>query len=265
MNIPDAVAAKIRFFDNIYLPSIERGNFQKPFDDLDRGTRVLSNEIECSQYMALYGGHHFYKLYAAYKSTKFENIKGRNVEIFDWGCGQALATCILIDYLIDTGIEVNVSSITLIEPSAVALQCGCNYVRQMFQNQASIDSIIRKVGKYIDELLPIDLISSPSNIKIHLFSNILDVAGLNLTQLHQLLTGSFQGINRIICTSPDSYSQKHRLDTFCNLFSQSHQPVNELNSSEAIYEEIFYAASNEFERRKIGRYERQFTVNLTQD
>jgi hypothetical protein len=263
MNIPSAEEARTKFFDTIYRPSIERANFQKPFDDLDRGTRVLSNETECNQYMALYGGHHFHKLYAAYRSTRFENVEGRNVEIIDWGCGQALATCILIDYLIDTGIKLNASSITLIEPSAVALQCGYKHVRQMFQNHASIDSAIRKIGKYMDELLPADLISDPSNIKIHLFSNIIDVEGFDLRQLHQLVTGSFQGINRIICTSPDNL-RKQRLDTFYELFLQSHQPARESNSSEEIYGEIFYAANRRFERRRIGRYERQFTVNLTQ-
>ncbi len=264
MNIPSAEEARIRFFDSIYRPSIERANFQKPFDDLDRGTRVLSNETECNQYMALYGGHHFHKLYAAYSSTRFENIEGRNIEIIDWGCGQALATCILIDYLIDTGIRLNLSSITLIEPSAVALQCGCNYIRQMVQNNASIDSATRGVGKYIDELLPVDLISEPNNIKIHLFSNIVDVEGFDLRHLHQLVINSFQGMNRIICTSPDNL-RKQRLDAFYDLFLQSHQPSRESNSSEAIYGDIFYAANRRFERRRIGRYERQFTVNLTQN
>jgi hypothetical protein len=263
MNIPSAEAARIRFFDNIYRLSIEKANFQKPFDDLDRGTRVLSNETECNQYIALYGGHHFHKLYAAYRSTRFENIKDRNVEIIDWGCGQALATCILVDYLIDTDIELNVSSVTLIEPSAIALQCGCNYVHQMLQNSLSIGSMLRRISKYIDELLPVDLVSDPGNIKIHLFSNIIDLEGFDLRQLHRLIIDSFQGVNRIIYTSPDNL-RKQRLDTFYDLFLQSHQPMRESNSNEAIYGEIFYAANRRFEQRRIGRYERQFTVNLTQ-
>lgn len=178
------------------------------------------------------------------------------------GCGQALATCVLIDYLIEKGINLNVLSITLIEPSLLALQCGCNYVRQMFQNNASIDSAVVKINKYIDELLPTDLASDPNNIKIHLFSNIIDVEGFDLRQLYQLVLDSFQGINRIICTSPDNPRQQ-RLHTFYNLFSQSHQIFWESSSSEAIYREVFYAANRRFEQRRIGRCERQFTVNLT--
>lgn len=263
MNIPSLEEARIRFFDSIYRPSIVRANFQKPFDDLDRGTRVLKNETECNQYIALYGGHHFYKLYAAYASTNFENINSRDVEIIDWGCGQALATCVLIDYLIEIGVKLNVVSITLIEPSLVALQCGCNHIQQMFQNDAATNSAIRKVNKYIDDLVPTDLVSESNNIKIHLFSNIIDVEGFDLIQLHQLVVNSFQGRNRIICTSPDNLRQ-HRLDTFHSLFSQSPQLTRASSTSEAIDGEIFYAANGRFEQRRIGRCERQFTVNLTQ-
>lgn len=263
MHIPSLEEAKIRFFDSIYRPSIARANFQRPYDDLDRGTRVLSSETECNQYIARYGGHHFYKLYAAYASTRFEHIKGRDVEIIDWGCGQALATCILIDYLIEIGIKLNVISITLIEPSLVALQCGCNHIQQMFQNDAPANSIIRKVNKYIDDLVSTDLVSEPDSIKIHFFSNIIDVEGFDLMQLHQLVVNSFQGRNRIICTSPGN-SQQQRLDTFYSLFSQSHQLARVSSTSETIYGEIFYAANRRFEQRKITRCERQFSVNLTQ-
>jgi hypothetical protein len=46
MNIPSLEEAKERFFDGIYRPSIPRANFQKPFDDLDRGTRILMAAIQ---------------------------------------------------------------------------------------------------------------------------------------------------------------------------------------------------------------------------
>jgi hypothetical protein len=263
MNIPSLEEAKERFFDGIYRPSIPRANFQKPFDGLDRGTRILSTATECNQYIALYAGHHFHKLYAAFASTQFENIDDREVEIVDWGCGQALATCILIDYLIERGINLNVLSITLIEPSEIALQCGYNYIKQMFQNNASIDSVVRRVNKSIDDVLPVDLVSQSNVIKIHLFSNIIDVEGFDLARLHRLIVDSFQGINQIICTSPDNFRQQ-RLDTFYNLFSQSHQPTRVVSLKEAIFEEVFYAANNRFEQLRIGRCEKQFTVNLTQ-
>jgi hypothetical protein len=262
MKILSPQEAQIRFISSIYRASVTEAAIRPRFDNLDYGTRVLSDESECISYIALYGGHHFYKLYAAYASTKFENIEGRDIEIIDWGCGQALATCVLIDYLIEKNINLNVSSITLIEPSTFALQRGQSLVQRMFQNNPSTHSVVRLVNKYIDALTPNDLVSEPDSIKIHLFSNIIDVEGFDLTQLYQLICSSFHGINRVICTSPDNARQQ-RLETFYNLFP-SHQVSRASSSSEPINREVFYAATGRYEERRIGRYERQFTVNLTQ-
>ena len=140
MNIPSSQEAQIRF-SSIYRASVTKAAIRVPFDNLENGTKVLSDESECTRYIALYGGHHFYKLYAAYDSTKFEKIKGRDVEIFDWGCGQALATCVLIDYLMEKKVDLNVLSITLIEPSIVALQRGRSLTQQMFQNDKWMSTI----------------------------------------------------------------------------------------------------------------------------
>jgi hypothetical protein len=260
MNIPNLQKASRRF-SNIYKDSVAKAAVRVPFDSLENGTRVLQDESECVRYIALYGGHHFYKLYAAYESTMWKNIEDKNIEIFDWGCGQALATCVLVDYLMEKNINLNVISITLIEPSTVALQSGLSLVRQIFQNDSSTNSMVRLVNKYMDDLTSNDLVSKPDSIKIHLFSNIIDVEGFDLRRLYQLMVNSFQGVNRIICTSPDNARQQ-RLKDFCNLFSQSHQVTSPYSSSEAIYGEVFYAASGNYKELRIGRYERQFTVKL---
>jgi hypothetical protein len=264
MNIPSSQLSSIRFFSNIYRDSVTRAAVRVPFDGLDNGTRVLKDESECVKYMALYGGHHFHKLYAAYESTMFKNIEGKNIEIFDWGCGQALATCVLVDYLIEKTIDLDVISITLIEPSVLALQSGRSLIRQMFQSDSSTDSIVRLVNKYIDDLTSNDLVTKPDSIKLHLFSNIIDVEAFDLRRLYQLIVSSFQGVNRVICTSPNNGRQQ-RLETFYNLFVQGDHKVDMASSSiESIYGEVFYAATNKYENREISRCERQFTVKLSQ-
>jgi hypothetical protein len=263
MKIPSPQEPQIRFFSSIYRDSVTSAAIRVPFDNLDNGTRFLSDESECIRYIALYGGHHFHKLYAAYASTTFEKIEGRDIEIIDWGCGQALATCVLIDYLIEKNISLNVSSITLIEPSPFALQRGRSLVQQMFQNNPSTHSVVRLVNKYIDDLTPNDLVSEPDSIKIHLFSNIIDVQTFDLTQLYQLICSSFHGINRVICTSPYNEGQQ-RLETFYNLFPSHHQVIGASSSSEPIQGEVFYVKTRRYEVREISRCERQFTVNLTQ-
>lgn len=264
MNIPSSPQSSIKFFNNIYKDSVAKAAIRVPFDNLDNGTRVLKDESECIRYIALYGGHHFHKLYAAYESTMFKNIKGETIEIFDWGCGQALATCVLVDYLIEKNIDLDVMSITLIEPSILALQSGHSLIRQMFQSDSSIDSVVRLVNKYMDDLTSNDLATKPDSIKIHLFSNIIDVEAFDLMRLYQLMVKSFQGVNRVICTSPNNGRQQ-RLEMFYSLFVQGDHAVTTASSSvESIYGEVFYASTNKYEKREISRCERQFTVKLPQ-
>jgi hypothetical protein len=152
-------------------------------------------------------------------------------------------------------------SITLIEPSSIALNRGCRFIQQMFQNDFSINTTIRVVNKYIDDLNTSDLPSHTDTIKIHLFSNLIDVEAFNIDGLYQLIVNSFKGLNCVICTSPDNY-RRNRLDQFYNLFEESCDVRNSVQSDQEIYKEIFYFKTRKYERLRIGRCERQFTVNL---
>ncbi|WP_414623350.1 hypothetical protein [Calothrix sp. CCY 0018] len=258
--IPSQNQAQTRFFNDIYIP--RTGKIQIPFDNLDGGTRVLSDETECDRYIALYGGHHFHKLYAAFSSTNFKYTDGKSVEIIDWGCGQATATCVLIDYLIERGIKPEIKSITLIEPSSIALCRGYNFVCQMLQPNLLNHSIIKTVNKNIDYLEFSDFITSDSNIKIHLFSNIIDVEAFDLSKLYNLIINCFQGINRIICTSPYQTARNYRIDNFYSMFGEYPGTKNPFHSDEEIFQEIFKVATRKFEKSRIARYERQFSVKL---
>lgn len=258
--IPSSQQAQKRFFDDIYIP--RTGKIQVPFDNLDGGTRVLSEVAECDRYIALYGGHHFYKLYAALSSTNFDYTDGKSIEIIDWGCGQAIAACVLIDYLIEQGIKPEIKSITLIEPSSIALWRGYDFVRQMLHPNLLNHSIIKIVNKNIDDLEFSDFVTSDNNIKIHLFSNIIDVEAFDLSKLYNLIINCFQGMNRIICTSPYQNAKNYRIDDFHSMFCEYPGTRNSFHSDEGIFKEIFKVATGKFETSRIARYERQFTIKL---
>ena len=252
---------QVRFFEDIYKSKIEKLPLLRDVD-INHGRKVLNTEAECDKYIALYGGHHFHKLYAAFSSTNFQYTEGKSVEIIDWGCGQALATCVLIDYLIEKRISPKIESITLVEPSSIALWRGYSFVRQMLQHTFSNNSLIQTVNKCIDNLNSSDFVSSYSNIKIHLFSNILDVEDFDLKKLYQLIINSFSGFNRIICTSPYHNAKSYRIDSFYNLFNEYPIVKKSFYSDEAISQEIFYNNTGKFQRRQIKRYERQFSIKI---
>lgn len=132
----------------------------------------------------------------------------------------------------------------------------------MLQPTFSNNSLITTVNKCIDKLNYSDFVSSSRNIKIHLFSNILDVEDFDLYKLYQLIIQSFSGFNRIICTSPYNNARNYRIDSFYELFNGYAILKNSFYSHEAIYERIFYNNSGKFKTSKIQRYERQFTIKL---
>jgi hypothetical protein len=260
MKIP-AENIQTRFFENIYKQSVE--SIPKPiqFAGLSNGIKILENEEECDRYIALYAGHHFHKLRAAFVSTNFAHLNGRNVEIIDWGCGQATATCILFDYLIENRIVADIEKITLIDPSEIALSRGAKFILQMFQNNQEANFLVRTICKNIDSLTKDDFETDSDNIKVHLFSNIIDVEAFNLNSLYGLIVNVFKTINRLICTSPGN-SRTHRLDEFYGLFSKNHQLVNVFASNEEIRGEIYKATRRQYINDTITRYEKQFTVDL---
>lgn len=254
------------FIDDIYQPCLEKyrdiQNIQDVLRRLDNGTAILKNDRECDEYIAFYAKHHFYKLRAAFQITKFQLADNKNLEIIDWGCGQALATCVLVDYLIENGFNPNLVSILLIEPSSIALKRGFAFTNMMLQNRFGGKCTVITVNKQIDALVTTDLVSAPENSKIHIFSNIIDVKGFSLDDLHTLILNSFQGHNRIICTSPAN-EQAHRLDDFTKLFSKSCKLHHQSSSDETLYKDVFFFKSRREEERPITRHEIQFSIDIT--
>ena len=145
---------------------------------LNHGKAILQNEDQLSQYLCSFGKMHHRKLQDAYlqlfkdlaENPQFDN--SAQIEIIDYGCGQGIASFILLNKLnnIDFPIE-NISKITLIEPSKVALERAAFFLKK--------STNIVKINKYLNDINTDDIKTSDSSIKIHLFSNILDMADEN--------------------------------------------------------------------------------------
>jgi len=56
------------------------------------------------------------KLYSSFDKVSHQ-LDNQTINIIDWGCGQALATSLLIDYIKEKKLNIKLSNITLIEPS----------------------------------------------------------------------------------------------------------------------------------------------------
>jgi len=184
------------------------------FLSLNRGVKVLTNDNQLLAYMNSYGLMHYEKVMSAFLPLSVEDLSS-TIEVYDWGCGQGLASICFIEYL-DSRAEVNnVKQVTLIEPSEIALKRASLHVRKFTSS-----SDIFTLNKDLDSLNLLDFSSNQDNIKIQLFSNILDIDLYSMNNLIQILNSSFTGLNYFVCVSPYvSNCKTQRLDDFVEAFA----------------------------------------------
>lgn len=184
------------------------------FNTLGRGIRVLTNEEQLLVYLKAYGLMHEAKLKSAFEHFPFCELKG-DITIVDWGCGQALASIVLIEHLQAHSPNIHVKNILLIEPSSIALKRAVMHVRH-FDNSINITTI----NKGFDAITPMDLLIETNIPIVHLFSNILDYEGFDISHLENLVDAKFLGRNYFICSSPYINETKtERLHSFEQSFT----------------------------------------------
>jgi hypothetical protein len=189
------------------------GRQYNKYDNLKRGVAILADEEELAQYLFSFGNMHEAKLKKAY-SELFESLSiadNQKVEIIDYACGQGLATIVLLNYLeanFDYCIS-NILKIILVEPSQVALKRA----GELLGNTSKLQHI----NKEFDCVAEHDLKTDSKPIKIHLFSNILDMGDnhFDIDNIANTVLNSQSGINYFVCVSA---LNKNKLDYFMSLF-----------------------------------------------
>ena len=195
------------------------------FYSLQRGVKVLTEEKQLFSYLYSYGKMHFKKMTTSFScipNTLFNN----DLEIIDWGCGQALATVSLLDYFNE--YMSSFKKVTLIEPSEIALKRASLHVKKIIS-----DIDILTIHKDLDSLVFSDFGQGSNKVKVHLLSNILDIDLFSLTQLINLIKTTFKGKNYFICASPYVNDLKtSRIDSFVKSFSteQDFTKLKEINN-----------------------------------
>ena len=242
-------------FDNIIALSSNQGDII--FNTLESGIAILQEQQQLEQYIASYGRMHKLKLIEAFDITfKSENITNTPVNIIDWGCGQALATCVLIDHLQKNEITSTITSLTLFEPSVIATQRGVLHLNKLINKNHNPN--ISVFNTYLDSVTETNLVTDIDNIKIHLFSNILDVPNIDLHHLFRVISNSSKGYNLFICVSPNINEYRNsKLDRFMDYFLDTFP-----NSS--IISERDTPIPNPTGKKSYKRYEKIFKVFIPQ-
>jgi len=124
------------------------------------------------------------------------DLSNEEIEIYDWGCGQGIATMCFLDCLNYLEIKPNIKGIFLIDRSLAATNRASAVVRCKM-TQCKIDTVV----EHLDLLKDSDFVSSGTK-KLHLFSNILDVESYDLSHFVNFFHRNFFGDNYIVCVGP---------------------------------------------------------------
>lgn len=229
--------------------------YVKYYNQLGNGTAILQTAEQLNTYLASYSDMHQHKLNLAFKTLfSTEDFNNKSAEIIDWGCGQAFASCVLIDFIKTNNIKLDLSKFTLIEPSKIALQRGLEHIEAIYQRVPM--PITNSINEKADTLISLKKHQSESKIKIHLFSNLLDIHSLDLNKVFQNATGNFDGLNYFVCVSPINGS---RLETFYKMFNDSNLLSSNFSS---VVTQIFRPSAMKKIVKSISRVEYIFKTNL---
>lgn len=179
---------------------------------LKRGTAILETHEQMCQYLYSFGNMHQAKLLDAFKNLPTHLLQ-TEFEIVDWGCGQGIGSIVLLDFLKQNANSIKVKRITLIEPSEKALERAKLHLDLYTKGEVEINSI----AKYFEEIDSHSIKSNKQRSVIHIFSNILDVAQIDLKHLASIVDKSVNSDNFLICVGPLNPTNL-RIDAFFRYF-----------------------------------------------
>ena len=207
------------------------------YNELGRGVAILDSQEQMLQYLYSFGRMHEAKLLSAFETIDFSRFDSRQIELIDWGCGQGIASILFKEFTEKQHCNPLFSSVTLIEPSELCIKRAALHVREIV---APVK--LFTLNSTLDNLSYDRIKTSADNVKIHLFSNILDVEAFSLTRLISEIQGCFCGDNYFICVSPYvNYMRTNRLDVFME--SMQKYPFN-LYKKEDVFEGYWSCSKN---------------------
>ena len=209
------------------------------YEEIERGEKQLEIEPELMYYLYAFGKMHKAKLDYAFEHLPESFFEIPELNIIDYGCGQAMATMCYADFLREHGYEQKIRRVTLIEPSEAALKRAALHVSVFFPDAETVT-----INKGFDDLESKDIVCDEDIPTLHLLSNVLDMEyncnnetqfAFNLDVFIQNVK-SFLGLsNLFVCVGPyfgkDSDRSK-RMDDFANNLMEGIIYTVDLNSFE---------------------------------
>lgn len=218
--------SEIRNTSTAFFTSLPEGVRNELYNNMCHGTVRLDCEPELNAYMYAFGAMHNAKLKDAFSHLSTNFFNEREIDIIDYGCGQAMGCISYADYLRENNHTQNVRRITLIEPSYIALARAALHSSLLFPNAEIVT-----INKGFDDLTTLDIEVDANIPTLHIFSNVLDMGStpnyngvFNLGTFSNLILEISKGYNEYVITEP-LFSDLHR-DEQADIFISSLFGIN---------------------------------------
>ncbi len=207
---------KVRDLSTKFYRELPQALQDELFEALNRGIDILGSEPQMTAYLFAFGKMHQAKLNYAFGKLPEEFLEQPEINIIDYGCGQALGTMCYADFLREKGYSQKVKTITLIEPSEICLKRAALHASVFFPYAE-----IKTVNKIFDELTQDDIVCSEETPTLHILSNVLDMLCFDLDKFSTSIKPCLKGYNQFVCVGPYfNYSEvDNRMTEFCSLLN----------------------------------------------
>jgi SAM-dependent methyltransferase len=204
-----------------FLRHLPHFNYTQFADSTQRAVKPLTTAADLLAYNACYAADHFARFTHLLTHVQAQSSQVLpdpvRLSVFDYGCGQGLATLALLNHLQQREVEL---VIHLIEPSALALQAARQYV-SAFATRLNGTLRIHTYACGLDQLDQAMFVMPKGHSAVHLFSNVLDMAHKNRFDLRRLTAqlNNMQGRHVCLAVSPKYFSGRMGFDQLKTQFA----------------------------------------------
>lgn len=202
---------KVKKLASKYIDELPKELVDDLYNAINRGVDFLKTEPEMLVYLYSFGNMHQAKLNKAFENIPHLFFEEPEINIIDYGCGQAIGTMCYADFIKSKKYNQKIQSVTLIEPSKKCLRRAALHTSVFIP-----DAEIITVNKTFDELAEEDINCDEDVPTLHILSNVLDLLSFDLENFADLVKGRLQGYNQFVCVGPYfGYEKKDfRMDDF---------------------------------------------------
>ena len=206
---------KVRNLAKKFIDELPKDLVDDLYNSINRGVDILKTEPEMLVYLYSFGNMHQAKLNFAFDKIPEDFFYQPEINIIDYGCGQAIGTMCYVDFIRQKNGSQKVKRVTLIEPSEICLKRAALHVSAFCP-----DADIVTINNTFEDLDAADIVCDEEIPTLHILSNVLDLE-FDLERFAELISDNLKGYNQFVCVGPYfGFSDKDkRMGEFCALLN----------------------------------------------